>query len=60
MKIARGFIAGLAGLCLLFSLLAFFLPDQNGMALSYLTILLAAAVGVLCIGGMIQLLHRRR
>ncbi|MBQ6115985.1 MAG: hypothetical protein IJL08_01520 [Oscillospiraceae bacterium] len=43
-------ILALAGLCLLVALVAFFLPTAGGLALSYLTILLAMAVGILCIG----------
>lgn len=56
MKHSRNLIATLVGLCVLIAMLAFFLPGRNGMVLSYLTISLAALVGVLCVGGMIRLL----
>ena len=60
MKRSLQFIAVLVGLCVLISLIAFFLPNRDGTVLCYLTISLAAAVGVLCVGGMIQLFSRNR
>ena len=58
MKRSRLLIAALVGLCVLFAMVAFFLPDQNGMVFSSLTISLAATVGVLCLLGMIRLFFR--
>lgn len=49
MKRSGNLIMWLVGLCLIAALAAFFLPNTGGLALSYLTILLAMAVGVLCI-----------
>ena len=60
MKLSRNLIAALVGLCVLLALIAFFLPNRDGMVLSYLTISLAALVGVLCVGGMIQLFSHSR
>jgi len=54
MKIA---ITALVGLCLLCAVAAFFLPNAQGMVLSYLAIALAAAVAVLCVAGLAMLLH---
>ena len=54
MNYSRKLIATLVGLCVLIAMIAFFLPDRNGMVLSYLTISLAALVAVLCVGGMIR------
>ncbi len=59
MKRSWNLIAALVGLCVLISLIAFFLPNREGMILSYLTMSLAALVGVLCVGGMIQLFSRK-
>ena len=59
MKRSWNLIAALVGLCVLISLIAFFLPNREGMILSYLTMSLAALVGVMCVGGMIQLFSRK-
>lgn len=56
MKIA---ITALVGLCLLCAVAAFFLPNAQGMVLSYLAIALAAVVAVLCVAGMVQLMNSR-
>ncbi|MBE6972228.1 MAG: hypothetical protein E7446_09010 [Ruminococcaceae bacterium] len=56
MKIA---ITALVGLCLLCAVAAFFLPNAQGMVLSYLAIALAAIVAVLCVAGMILLMNNR-
>ena len=58
MKRSWNLIAALVGLCVLISLIAFFLPNRDGMVLSYMTIFLASLVGLLCIGGMIRLFSR--
>ncbi len=52
MKNTRTLIVSLVAICVLLALIAFFLPNASGMALSYLTISLACVVGMLCIGGM--------
>ena len=54
MKVA---IAVLVALCLLCAVTAFFLPNAQGLALSYLAMALAAVVAVLCVAGMALLLH---
>ena len=56
LKNSRNLIVALVAICLLLALIAFFLPNASGMALSYLTISLASVVGMLCIGGMFRLL----
>lgn len=55
MKTTRNLIAVLVGLCVLFAMVSFFLPDRSGTALSYLTMSLAAAVGVLSLLTIIRL-----
>ena len=60
MKYSWKLIATLVALCVLIAMIAFFLPDRNGMVLSYLTISLAALVGVLCVGGMIRFYSHRK
>ena len=55
MKIA---ITALVGLCLLCAVAAFFLPNAQGMVLSYLAIALAAVVAVLCFAGIISLMNQ--
>jgi hypothetical protein len=37
---------------------AFFLPNAQGMVLSYLAMALATVVAVLCVAGMVTLLRR--
>ena len=54
MKVA---ITVLVALCLLCAVAAFFLPNAQGMVLSYLAIALATVVAVLCVAGMAVLLH---
>ena len=54
MKNTRNLIVALVAICLMLALIAFFLPNGSGMALSYLTILLAGLVGVLCVSGMLR------
>lgn len=54
MKNSKVLIVALAAVCLLLSLVAFFLPNPSGMALSYLTISLACVVGMLCVGGIFR------
>lgn len=51
-------ILALVTLCLLTAVAAFVAPVQ-GMALSYLTITLAVAVGIVCIVTMYQLFRRK-
>ena len=51
-------IAALVVLCLLAAVAAFVSP-MSGMALSYLTISLATAVGVACFVTMFQLFRRK-
>ena len=51
-------IMSLVGLCLLCAVAAFFLPNAQGMVLSYLAIALAAVVAVLCVAGMIVLMNQ--
>ena len=58
MKNSKSLIIALVAACLLLALIAFFLPNPSGMALSYLTISLASVVGMLCIGGLFHLLLR--
>lgn len=58
MKNSKNLIVALVAMCLLLALIAFFLPNRSGMALSYLTISLASLVGMLCIGGMFRLFLR--
>ncbi len=60
MKCSWNLIAALVGLCVLIALIAFFLPNRDGMVLSHLTISLAAVVGILCVGGMIRLYSHGR
>ena len=60
MKRSWNLIAALVVLCVLIAMIAFFLPNRDGMVLSYLTISVAAVVGVLCVGGMIELFSRGR
>ena len=55
MKVA---ITVLVALCLLCAVAAFFLPNAQGMVLSYLAIALASVVAVLCVAGMALLMHR--
>ncbi|MBE6919559.1 MAG: hypothetical protein E7469_07740 [Ruminococcaceae bacterium] len=50
-------ITVLVAMCLLCAVAAFFLPNAQGMVLSYLAIALAAAVAVLCVAGLAMLLH---
>jgi len=54
MKVA---ITVLVALCLLCAVAAFFLPNAQGMVLSYLAIALATVVAVLCVAGMAVLLR---
>ena len=54
MKVA---IVALVTLCLLCAVAAFFLPNAQGMVLSYLAMALATVVAVLCLAGMAMLLH---
>ena len=54
MKVA---IMVLVALCLLCAVAAFFLPNAQGLVLSYLAIALASAVAVLCVSAMALLLH---
>jgi hypothetical protein len=54
MKNARTLIVSLVALCVLLALVAFFLPNASGMALSYLTISVACVVGMLCVGSMFR------
>ena len=58
MKRPGNVIMWLVGLCLMAALAAFVLPNTGGLALSYLTILLATAVGILCIAAAITFLSR--
>lgn len=60
MKNTKPLIAALSALCLLMALVAFFLPNQHGMALSYLVVSLAVVVGALCLSGMFRLFFRSR
>ena len=55
MKVA---ITVLVALCLLCAVAAFFLPNAQGMVLSYLAIALAIVVAVLCVAGMALLTRR--
>ena len=55
MKVA---ITVLVALCLLCAVAAFFLPNAQGMVLSYLAIALASVVAVLCVAGMALLMRR--
>ena len=55
MKVA---ITVLVALCLLCAVAAFFLPNAQGMALSYLAIILAVVVAGLCVAGMSILMQR--
>lgn len=48
----------LVALCLLCAVAAFFLPNAQGMVLSYLAMVLATAVAVLSIAGLLVLLRR--
>ena len=50
-------ITVLVAMCLLCAVAAFFLPNAQGMVLSYLAIALAGAVAVLCVAGLALLLH---
>ncbi len=60
MKNVSNLIVSLVAVCVLLALIAFFLPNASGMALSYLTISVACVVGMLCIGGMFRFfLHGR-
>ena len=52
-------ITVLVALCLLCAVAAFFLPNAQGMVLSYLAMALATTVAVLCLAGMAVLLHGR-
>ena len=56
MKVA---ITVLVALCLLCAAAAFFLPNAQGMVLSYLAMALATVVAVLCVSGMVTLLRNR-
>lgn len=56
MKVA---ITALVALCLLCAVTAFFLPNAQGMVLSYLAIALACVVAVLCVAGMVVLMNQR-
>ena len=51
-------IMSLVGLCLLCAVAAFFLPNAQGMVLSYLAIALATVVAIICAVGLGLLLHR--
>ena len=51
-------IVSLVAMCLLVAVIAFVTP-VHGMALSYLTISLALAVGVVCFVTMYQLFRRK-
>jgi len=59
MKTMKPLIAALSVLCLLMALIAFFLPNQHGMMLSYLVLSLAVVTGALCVSGMFRLFFRR-
>lgn len=58
MKGYKSLIALLCAVCFLLALIAFFLPDRNGLALSYVTISLAGVVGILCVTAMIRYFFR--
>ena len=57
MEKMKAVIAVLAALCLLCAVAAFFLPNAQGMVLSYLAMALATAVAVLCFAGLAMLHH---
>ena len=52
-------IMSLVGLCLLCAVTAFFLPNAQGMVLSYLAIALATVVAIICAVSLGFLLHHR-
>jgi len=54
MKNAMHLIVYLVAACVLLAMVAFFLPNASGMALSYVTISLACLVGLLCVGGIFR------
>ena len=54
MKVA---ITVLVALCLLCAAAAFFLPNAQGMVLSYLAIALGTVVTVLCVAGLMALVR---
>ena len=56
MKVA---ITVLVALCLLCAVAAFFLPNAQGMVLSYLAIALATVVAIICAVSLGFLLHHR-
>ncbi len=58
MMTMKNAIMGLAALCLLCAVAAFFLPTAQGMVLSYLAIALSTVVAVICAVGLALLLHR--
>ncbi|MBQ9393289.1 MAG: hypothetical protein IJU18_04785 [Oscillospiraceae bacterium] len=58
MKNMKLLIGALSALCLLMALVAFFLPTQQGLALSYMVVFLAVVIGVLCVGGMYRIFFR--
>ena len=58
MKNPRLVIMALLSLCVLFALVAFFLPGSGGNAFFYLALSFAAVVGALCIGGMFRFFFR--
>ena len=58
MKNYKSLIAMLCAVCFLLALIAFFLPDRNGLALSYVTASLSGVVGILCLSGMLRYLFR--
>ncbi|MBO4854543.1 MAG: hypothetical protein J5482_05355 [Oscillospiraceae bacterium] len=58
MKGNKTLIALLCAVCVLLALIAFFLPDRNGLALSYAAMSLSGVVGILCVTGMIRYLLR--
>ena len=54
MKDHKKLIALLCVVCFLLALIAFFLPDRNGLALSYVTMSLSGVVGILCVTGLLR------
>ena len=58
MKNYKLLIALLSAVCFLLALIAFFLPDRNGLALSYMAAFLSGVVGILCLTGMLRYFFR--
>ena len=56
LTVAAAATVGLA-LCLLCAAAAFFLPNAQGMVLSYLAIALGTVVTVLCVAGLMALMR---